>query len=185
MTRILALDPGLEIGYSVLEASEDSVQILEAGTVPCTKAKKPDLVLFWEWLIQKASEPFDVLVADQLLENKGAKPTWCPKAAYHVEGVVALIAQMLEEEKGVKVRTYPGATIKSIIGRGRKIDKDGIRARMETWFGMNFGDQPDHVSDAVGHGVAFAIRELNWSPPTVELPTAQPKKPRRQSRRKP
>ncbi len=150
MTRILGIDPGLQItGYAVLEVRPDRPHICEAGIIKTSEGRRttdlaPRLVSLYDGIVEivEQYQP-QVMAVEQLYAHYNHPRTAILMA--HARGVIFLAAA----QKEMPVLSYAATRIKkTITGHGRA-SKEQMQQAIMSELRLPKLPEPHDVSDAL------------------------------------
>lgn len=146
---ICGIDPGLrQTGYGVLAVSddEDSVRVLEAGILRCSRDES--LALRLAELSAGLNEVLDEHRADILAVEEIYSHYRRPRTAIlmaHARGVILLEAA----RRNIEVVHLPATTVKRHITGNGRASKEQIQRAVSETLQINLLDEPPDVADAL------------------------------------
>jgi len=150
MTRILGIDPGLQItGYAILEVTPDRPRICEAGIIKSSEGRRttdlaPRLVSLYDGIVEIVEQFQPQVMAVEQLYSHYAHPRTAILMA-HARGVIFLAAA----RKQMTVLSYAATRIKkTITGHGRA-SKEQMQQAIMSELRLPKLPEPHDVSDAL------------------------------------
>ena len=161
MTRVLGIDPGLQItGYGVVELTPGAIEprLLEGGVIrlPAGRSVADRLVKLHEDLTEVIAEHAPTRVAVEKVYSHYAHPRTAVLMA-HARGVILLAAKLA----GLEVVDLPSTEVKkSITGYGHA-SKQQMQFAVQAQCGLAEPPSPPDVADAIAIALCEARRSVD------------------------
>ena len=149
--KILALDPGEETGYAIIETEGDNIKTSDYGVIPVIHPGLDGLLFsVWQWLEINHSDCF--IVFEDFIPSMRLKTT---KESVEVRGIIRLFCFLYSSKLWA---SYYPATVRNQLGVKNKAE---ARKLVEQILGFKVRGK-DHVPDAIAVGMAHAIKVGAW-----------------------
>ncbi|MCA9271189.1 MAG: crossover junction endodeoxyribonuclease RuvC [Planctomycetales bacterium] len=160
MTRILGIDPGLNItGYGVIEPTDRGVRVIEAGVVRGKSRGSLDGRL--REIFAGVVEVIDALKPTAMAIEELYSHYDRPKTAIlmgHARGVIVLAAAQAQ----IPVEAYAATQVKKILTGAGRAPKSQMQEAITRELGLREAPQPADVADALA--VAMCHHYLSLRP---------------------
>lgn len=165
MTRILGIDPGLNItGYGVIEPTERGFRVIEAGVVRGKSRGSLSL------RVKEIHEGVTDVIASLKPESVAIEELYShydrPKTAIlmgHARGVIVLAAAQAE----IPMTAYAATQVKKILTGGGRAPKSQMQIAIQRELGLRELPEPADVADALAvalcHHYLTATRALGMA----------------------
>ncbi len=155
MAKILALDPGEEVGFAFIDFTEQKMILGDYGVIPVTLPGVGGLLrCVWQWLNSAVALDQFIVFEEFILAPK-MRTT---KEAAEVRGVIRLFGTT-NIAAGTMTSYYP-QSVRAALGLKNKKE---IRAFIQNLLGFKIRGK-DHVTDAIAIGMCHAVKLGLWYP---------------------
>lgn len=161
--KILGIDPGLVVtGYGVLEQSDASIRLLEAGTIDSGSAQDA-----LPTRLRRLHDELESLIADHRPDVMALEQLYShyehPRTAIlmgHARGVIVLAAGLHD----IPLHHYAATQVKSALTGNGRASKEQIQQLVRRTFGLLETPRPPDVADAVAIALCHIYHQGTRSP---------------------
>lgn len=159
MTRILGIDPGLNItGYGVIEVTDHRPRLVEAGVI--RGKTKGSLTIRLEQIFDGLKEVIESLQPTELALEELYSHYERPRTAIlmgHARGVICLAGQ----QAGLEVHPYAATQIKKTLTGNGRAPKSQIQMAITREFSLREAPDPPDVADALAIALTHYYMEYH------------------------